>query len=58
MLTQVITLYACLLDTLVDDHSDGMLCYIVHNARPAVVRLVWQTFLHCSVALQIITEIH
>jgi len=42
----------CLLDTFVDNNANGMLSYIVHDASPAVVRLVWHTLLHGSITLQ------
>ena len=43
---------ACLLDTFVDNNTNGMLSYIVHDARPAVVCLVRHTLLHGSITLQ------
>jgi len=45
-----------LLDAFVDNYSNCMLGDVVDNARPAVVWLVWQTFLHGSITLCTITD--
>jgi len=38
-----------LFDSLVDDDAEGVLRHIVDNTGPAVIHLVWHTFLHCTI---------
>jgi len=45
-------LHVHVLDAFVNDHSNCMLRYVVHDSCAPMVRLVGHAFLHCTIALQ------